>query len=233
MKTDTFDFRALTGRIQDFVRDDALWSEGASLLVAVSGGPDSVALLDLLQAGFAGEMLAVAHVNHLLRPEAGRRKSSWRRWQRRTGCLSSLAASMFRRAWRTRGNRWRRRRARCAMPRWAKWRARQRPPASPPGTPPMTRRKPYSCTCCAAPAPPGRASARTGQHRAPVAAGVAAGNPCLSRGARIVLSPRSLQMSPPTSCATACAWSCCRCWRRRCTPPARAPGATGRLAAPG
>ena len=68
--TDTFDIPALTGRIQTFVRDEALWQAGASLLVAVSGGADSLALLELLREGFAGETLAVAHVNHLLRREA-------------------------------------------------------------------------------------------------------------------------------------------------------------------
>jgi len=68
--SNTFDFPALAGRIRNFVRDEALWQEGASLLVAVSGGPDSVALLDLLRTVFPSETLAIAHVNHLLRVEA-------------------------------------------------------------------------------------------------------------------------------------------------------------------
>ncbi len=80
--TNNFDLPAFTGRIQDFVREEALWEARASLLVAVSGGPDSVALLDLLRKSFSRLRLTVAHVNHLLRP-ARRRKTrpSWRRWR--------------------------------------------------------------------------------------------------------------------------------------------------------
>lgn len=48
--------------------------EGARLLVAVSGGPDSVALLDLLVAagGGHGWRLVVAHVDHGIHPESAR-----------------------------------------------------------------------------------------------------------------------------------------------------------------
>jgi tRNA(Ile)-lysidine synthase len=40
------------------------------LIVGVSGGPDSLALLHLLKQVVAGERLVVAHLNHGLRPEA-------------------------------------------------------------------------------------------------------------------------------------------------------------------
>lgn len=47
-----------------------LWPEGGKLGLAVSGGPDSLALLLLTQAAIPGRF-AVATVNHGLRPEAG------------------------------------------------------------------------------------------------------------------------------------------------------------------
>ncbi|HTM19329.1 MAG TPA: tRNA lysidine(34) synthetase TilS, partial [Kofleriaceae bacterium] len=46
-----------------------LWPEGGRLGLAVSGGPDSLALLLLAQAAIPGRF-AVATVNHGLRPEA-------------------------------------------------------------------------------------------------------------------------------------------------------------------
>ncbi len=51
-----------------------LVSPGATCLVAVSGGPDSLALLDLLQLGAArhGCALAVGHVDHGIHPDSGR-----------------------------------------------------------------------------------------------------------------------------------------------------------------
>ncbi|MHB9133272.1 MAG: tRNA lysidine(34) synthetase TilS [Armatimonadota bacterium] len=55
------------------MRQEGLWQAGEHLLVAVSGGPDSVALLDILHRWFAPEAnlrLAVAHINHGLRDEA-------------------------------------------------------------------------------------------------------------------------------------------------------------------
>lgn len=64
---------ALLTRIDDFIRVEMLWRPGAHLLVAVSGGPDSVALLHLLCASVAPRQalrLSVAHVHHGLRAEA-------------------------------------------------------------------------------------------------------------------------------------------------------------------
>ena len=60
-------------RIEKFVTGESLWHDGAHLLVAVSGGPDSVLLLYLLQQLFAPRQqlrLTVGHVNHGLRPAA-------------------------------------------------------------------------------------------------------------------------------------------------------------------
>ncbi len=54
------------------VLQDAQLDSGCSLLLAVSGGVDSVVLLDLL-AGYAGEFglqLQVFHLNHQIRPES-------------------------------------------------------------------------------------------------------------------------------------------------------------------
>jgi tRNA(Ile)-lysidine synthase len=48
---------------------ERLWPEGGRLGLAVSGGPDSLALLLLAHAAIP-ERFAVATVNHGLRPEA-------------------------------------------------------------------------------------------------------------------------------------------------------------------
>ena len=56
-------------KFKRFVRDHALLESGASVIVAVSGGPDSICLLSLLY-NFALEYnlkLLVAHVDHMLR----------------------------------------------------------------------------------------------------------------------------------------------------------------------
>lgn len=57
-------------RVQQYAHDEGLWQGGAHLLVAVSGGPDSVVMLDILAKLAAGTPLTVAHVNHGLRAEA-------------------------------------------------------------------------------------------------------------------------------------------------------------------
>lgn len=70
-------FRVNTGpplcgdAVERFARDlAALVAPGARLLVAVSGGPDSVALL-LLAHAVLGDRCAAATVDHALRPESG------------------------------------------------------------------------------------------------------------------------------------------------------------------
>lgn len=59
-------------RIADAIRDQSLAAPGDCLIVAVSGGADSVALLDLLATlPYYSFRLIVAHLNHLLRgPES-------------------------------------------------------------------------------------------------------------------------------------------------------------------
>lgn len=59
-------------RVQNFAHKESLWQPGDHILVAVSGGPDSMALLFLLTriAKKSGFTLAVAHVNYQLRGEA-------------------------------------------------------------------------------------------------------------------------------------------------------------------
>ena len=59
-------------KVKDFIQTNGLISSGDSVLAAVSGGPDSVALLNTLvslssELGFS---VSAAHVNHGLRPEA-------------------------------------------------------------------------------------------------------------------------------------------------------------------
>ncbi len=58
-------------RVRDFARGEGFWAPQDHLLVAVSGGPDSVALLDILYAMPEARLqLTLAHVHHGLRPTA-------------------------------------------------------------------------------------------------------------------------------------------------------------------
>lgn len=59
--------RGLFQSFQETVAAQRLWRRDERLLVGVSGGPDSVALLHLLCATGLGQRLVVAHVNHQLR----------------------------------------------------------------------------------------------------------------------------------------------------------------------
>jgi tRNA(Ile)-lysidine synthetase-like protein len=63
----------LRHRVGEAIRDDALWAPGMRVAVAVSGGLDSVALLDLLvETGrWHRGALSVAHVDHGARPDSG------------------------------------------------------------------------------------------------------------------------------------------------------------------
>ncbi len=64
--------RQLRQRIGERIADHALWSVGDRVAVAVSGGLDSVVLLDLLveTASWHGGVLCVATVDHGTRPES-------------------------------------------------------------------------------------------------------------------------------------------------------------------
>ncbi len=62
------DNSAILARVRAYARHEALWDAGMHVLAAVSGGPDSVALLDLLLA--LDVRVSVAHVHHGLRVEA-------------------------------------------------------------------------------------------------------------------------------------------------------------------
>ncbi|MBO1004707.1 tRNA lysidine(34) synthetase TilS [Pseudogracilibacillus auburnensis] len=61
-------------KTMEFIKKHSLINKGDYILVAVSGGPDSMAMLDFLvnRKEYYGIELAVAHVNHLLRREAKR-----------------------------------------------------------------------------------------------------------------------------------------------------------------
>lgn len=62
----------LRQQVENFIRENALFQPGARLVLAVSGGPDSLCLLDLLtELSKTWRLnLQVAHLNHGLRPEA-------------------------------------------------------------------------------------------------------------------------------------------------------------------
>lgn len=63
----------LLQQVATFVEQQGLWRPGAALLVAVSGGPDSLALLHLLSRFQRTQRLQlhVAHFDHGLRPDSG------------------------------------------------------------------------------------------------------------------------------------------------------------------
>ena len=63
----------LSQRFLEQVRRRRMFPEPGEAIVAVSGGPDSVALLDLLAgaAGSLGLTLLVAHADHQIQPESG------------------------------------------------------------------------------------------------------------------------------------------------------------------
>ncbi len=58
----------LYGRVADYLRRERLLRKGQGVVVAVSGGPDSLCLLDVLQR--LGYRLVVAHLDHGLRPDS-------------------------------------------------------------------------------------------------------------------------------------------------------------------
>jgi tRNA(Ile)-lysidine synthase len=66
---DLFDMKNLVKTIQDFAFQKDLWEKGSKIVLGVSGGPDSVCLLDIFAklAPKHGFQLHIAHVNYGLR----------------------------------------------------------------------------------------------------------------------------------------------------------------------
>jgi tRNA(Ile)-lysidine synthase len=66
---------AIIERVENFMVNELLVDDGASILIAVSGGVDSVALLDILSiiSYERGYLLNVVHVNHQLRGDDSKR----------------------------------------------------------------------------------------------------------------------------------------------------------------
>ncbi len=64
--------RQVQKKVLDSIASDHLWSPGDTIVVAVSGGADSLCLLHALRAGQEehGGRLHVAHLDHRLRPES-------------------------------------------------------------------------------------------------------------------------------------------------------------------
>jgi tRNA(Ile)-lysidine synthase len=63
----------ILARIRDTVERDRLIAAGDRIVIGLSGGPDSVTLAHLLPEvarGFRADVVALAHLNHQLRPEA-------------------------------------------------------------------------------------------------------------------------------------------------------------------
>ncbi len=86
----------LLNRLRDHVRESGIVSEPGLALLAVSGGPDSVALLDLMSclAEDMGLVLAVAHVDHGILPESAdvaEQVMGLAVQYKVRGCISSLA----------------------------------------------------------------------------------------------------------------------------------------------
>jgi len=69
----------LAARIRRTAEREGLWQPGDTILAAVSGGPDSTALLHLLRrlSGECGFRLAAAHVNHGFRGEESAREAEF------------------------------------------------------------------------------------------------------------------------------------------------------------
>ena len=64
---------AFESKVLNFIRDNHMVKEGESVLVGLSGGADSMALMTVLYElkEVLGISLFAAHVNHMIRPEAG------------------------------------------------------------------------------------------------------------------------------------------------------------------
>ncbi len=74
--------KRILNALQPADRSHRFFPSGSSILIALSGGPDSVALALIIKslANNRRIRLAAAHINHGLRPEADRDESWVRRW---------------------------------------------------------------------------------------------------------------------------------------------------------
>jgi tRNA(Ile)-lysidine synthase len=68
---------ALINRVRATIREEALIQSGEKILVGISGGSDSVALLHILTAIVSPERLHALYVDHGLRPEEVKEEITW------------------------------------------------------------------------------------------------------------------------------------------------------------
>ena len=87
--------RGLVQQLDQALHRRELLPRGAKLLVACSGGADSVALLRLLhavnQSGFWGWTLLVGHVDHGIRSAAGAADAQLEAIKAQTAAIKALA----------------------------------------------------------------------------------------------------------------------------------------------
>ncbi len=82
-------------RVREFIDWHCLLSPGMRVLIGVSGGSDSVALLHLLRtlAPGYGLELHVVHLNHMLRPEAAEDAAFVRKLAHRWGLPATIGCA--------------------------------------------------------------------------------------------------------------------------------------------
>ncbi|MGH7350266.1 MAG: ATP-binding protein, partial [Candidatus Rokuibacteriota bacterium] len=90
---------SFAARVLDTIRRHGMLRGGEAVLAAVSGGPDSVALLDVLCAlrEPLGLTLTAVHVHHGLRPEADAEADAVRRLCARLGAACHVERVTVRR----------------------------------------------------------------------------------------------------------------------------------------
>jgi tRNA(Ile)-lysidine synthase len=90
--------------VKEFIERHSMIDGASGIVVAVSGGPDSVAMLDILLRTAAGINLHVAHLNHLLRgAESGQDAEFVRELAQRLGLAATISSSDVREIARTTG----------------------------------------------------------------------------------------------------------------------------------
>lgn len=61
----------LIEKVKKTINNNNLITPGDRVVLAVSGGPDSICMLDVLYKIYSNNIFAVAHINHMIRKEAG------------------------------------------------------------------------------------------------------------------------------------------------------------------